>query len=667
MNTDISGSAIINTANEMNVIFNIPYGQNDTYLSNSAVIAFREHLRNKANIELLKKELYSNALIPYTQNLSGKVAVNENLTMNITMGILRPPVITMEITPIKDAYTRESRPYINYGHSTSLAVGQASEGEFRTYIEFDISDILDITDQVILSVKLELTKATSNSGIINLYEVYSQWNEGLIIWMNPIQYSPTPLIEVDINDYKTTLNMYPFLMQLIDNDNSKMSLFLKSDNFLTLSSRESATPPKLIIEYTDPSWDGHIGINHFKNSACIKTHKNKYFYGTANIAEYNIHHGIAILKEKGLIDNEAVITNPLLYNIANILGNMSNIASSADIRNTSDLTSMYDKNATEGYGAAILLTKNLMSSTAIIPPGSAINFYDGHVNISRPFIHCMVDVLDKILQGGVAIIRASNNNDTNSFSGIINPLFTGNALLTIFDNLSGFALIGEEDFTDTPSEAQISPWLDFYSTSTIVSPWSNNIYSNVKIKHRNDAIALAKVKYKEEMHNIATILNSFYMNMLSEAHLIGTGKNNLYSMALLKEFSSLYNTVSIINMGDSALNNSAYIMIPDSNDFNAEGTVHLVSDKSAYVSIKRISQLLGSVIIREYNVDLFNGQASLNGWHPSYLEAIATILARNYMKHSIAEIINTAREWKLPTNENRLPREWKWEDFFPVT
>ena len=110
----------------------------------------------------------------------------------------------------------------------------------------------------------------------------------------------------------------------------------------------------------------------------------------------------------------------------------------------------------------------------------------------------------------------------------------------------------------------------------------------------------------------------------------------------------------------------AGISIPKEEFHKALAEIYRVSDTNAEAVIHRITQLMGEAIIRESDVRLFYATAFLNGWWPDDITAYADILGRGKSVTSLAVIRTNANVWIPPQVEGKLPRLWKWEDYFPT-
>jgi hypothetical protein len=109
----------------------------------------------------------------------------------------------------------------------------------------------------------------------------------------------------------------------------------------------------------------------------------------------------------------------------------------------------------------------------------------------------------------------------------------------------------------------------------------------------------------------------------------------------------------------------AQIRIPDDSFFQSLVDIYRVSDISAEAKIHKVSEIFNTVIIRESEVRLFYATSYLNGWYPYDTTALADILGRGKSIYSTAMIRTNARLIVPPHIDGRLPRPWKWEDYFP--
>ena len=738
---DYNASGLITEHSELDVKYNTPYGESIGNIPNSVIIKNREHISGNANIELLKNHIGNEVLIPFMEGIHSIASVNENLSLDVVLGILQPPQSILTIDALQDTYTRQSRPYNNYGYLHTLAVGKASEGEFITYIDFDLTELIKIKDQAIISIDFHIDRSSGHSGNIDVYECFSSWSEGFLMWANTMYHSEDPMFSFTAGD---TVDVTMLVKALMDSGKTKFKLMLKSDELSTFQSKESGAPPQLIVTYANPEWVGFIGDVTEYCSAVIRSDSRKVFHSMFNILHKSLQPSVAVLREKGLKEAEATIVNPLFGGRADILANSIALNSTAMIMNTSDLASSFDKNASEYSNIADILTKNRFHSFAEVAPGQAYDWKEHRADIkaTASFADSFADILDKIFSHGSAYIKPYN--EVPGAAHVNTPHMPSEATLTKHRNIFSEVTIGNVGIEDHPSEAYINYRTDsvseviikntldydLYSESLIVKADRSDYYSYSTIKHRHDIESSGTLLRKEIFENIAealirrsdrsdmfsnafvrdindiyshgTILNADEKQIQSEAILRAYGSYDTPNLSTINELFHLAGGASILRHADSYLLNTAYIMIPDDidhkseaylnkittleneailhqltqlaseaivrrtdkHDLQAQAELLRISTIPSSVGIREISQIAGQAIIREEGVLLYLGTAFLNGWYPFDTSFYADIIATGNFKYNYATIRNNARVWTPPTTIGKLPRVWRWEDFF---
>lgn len=195
-------------------------------------------------------------------DIDGTLLVAPSNRMAFAIEVLEVPRIKEGLSPIKDAFVRQTSPTFNYGESYELLVGyrQAEGGLFRSLLQFDISEIQSKQGIVIEKAVLKLyhTRGIDKSFIIDIYNLEDHWVETGVTWFN--QPKPGEKItsfeidkepgykEVDITDHFMKWYDQKILNRgiiLIANDETQ-------DTFTSFRSRESAFTPLLEVTYYDP-------------------------------------------------------------------------------------------------------------------------------------------------------------------------------------------------------------------------------------------------------------------------------------------------------------------------------------------------------------------------------------------------------------------------------
>ena len=698
------GSAIIRERNELDVKYSTPFGEGLTDALSEAIIKYRNHIASVADIELIKHHFRNEALILRAKEFHSTAAVNEHLSMDVVLGLLQPPQTVITIDALQDTYTRQSRPYNNYGYLQLLAAGRAAEGEFRTYIEFDLTEIIQIIDldQAIMSIDFKILESIFSFEKIDVYECYSKWNESFLMWVNEMNYSEEPLFSFYSGD---TVDITDLIKRLIEEGRTKFNIMLTSTDFVTFQSKESGIPPQLIVTYADPDWVGYIGESTGYSNAIIRNESRRLFHGVFSILHKDLMPSIAVIREKGLKEAEGTIVNPLYSGLADILANSFALHSSAMIMNTSDLASSFDKNASEHYNDATILEKDIFSAFADIAPGQAYDWrtHSADIKATGSFFGSSAIILKEILFGNTAYIKPYN--ELRGTVDIISPFFHSYVTITKFKDIPSEVTIGSPDYSDNIAEAVVGYRSNLESNFVARrhADYENYGEAIVSSKGFSNLYALTDIRVDNKLTSLSTITNRDLYDFISEALVRREDQNELHSITDILTHNYFVGGAVILKHQSFDLSSTSYIMLPDSKEHMAEAYIHSinafrneviinqlshmlneailrrsdkidlqaladilrVSDIQSLADLRRISQILGKVIIREEGIWLQYNQAYLNGWHPFDVAFYADILARGNFNRSYAIIRTDARLWTPPASPERLPRIWVREDFLP--
>jgi chitodextrinase len=151
------------------------------------------------------------------------------------------------MTPIADAYVNSASPTTNYGSSTSLYVD--ADGVRKTYLKFDLTRL----SGTVSSVTLKLYAGSSQS--IG-YQVDStadtSWSESAITWNTkpPMASTNSGSSGPVTSGTWTSVTLPASLVQTALGGKFSLGLQTASSTNLKLLSRESSTPPQLLISTT---------------------------------------------------------------------------------------------------------------------------------------------------------------------------------------------------------------------------------------------------------------------------------------------------------------------------------------------------------------------------------------------------------------------------------
>jgi len=150
--------------------------------------------------------------------------------------------------PTADAQVRQTSPNTNYGAISTLRLRAGPTDEYRAYLTFAVTGVVD----PIASVRLRLFVTDGSPDAGRLFVVPSTWTEAGITWSNapalPAQAAaPSPgkavagrWVEWDVGSVVTGNGTYSFV------------LVTSSTNSLYASSREGTSPPQLVVAGAAP-------------------------------------------------------------------------------------------------------------------------------------------------------------------------------------------------------------------------------------------------------------------------------------------------------------------------------------------------------------------------------------------------------------------------------
>ena len=162
----------------------------------------------------------------------------------------------------------------------------------------------------------------------------------------------------------------------------------------------------------------------------------------------------------------------------------------------------------------------------------------------------------------------------------------------------------------------------------------------------------------------ANILRHENNNILNTAYIMIPDKVEHNAEAYLNKIITFENEATLYQL--SQIVGEAIVRRSDKHNIYSQAELFEISTLPSHVDIREISQIAGQAIIREEGVMLYLATAFLNGWYPFDTLFCADILATGNFKYSYATIRNNARVWTPPTTIGKLPRVWDWEDFFPT-
>ena len=183
----------------------------------------------------------------YTVSLQVSNAMGTKSTTKTNLVDVQAPNLFRTRLPVADARVSEAAPGGNYGTSPELRVRSAAGGSVSTYLRFDLTDV-----GAIASAKLRLycTDGSPVGGL--LFPTSNSWTETGIKWSNKPAATGGQIaalgtvgtnvwVEVDVSSAVAGGGPVSFLATS------------SSSNTALYQSRETATPPELVIELATPT------------------------------------------------------------------------------------------------------------------------------------------------------------------------------------------------------------------------------------------------------------------------------------------------------------------------------------------------------------------------------------------------------------------------------
>ncbi|MCY7866137.1 DNRLRE domain-containing protein [Bacillus spizizenii] len=189
-------------------------------------------------------------------SLDASVYIGANNRFFAKMDVVPPPYITHELEPVKDSLVRRSAPHVNYGNSSSLAIGRTDtkEEEFQTYMGYSLESVP--VDEEIDDAKLVLSLLDPVKDLeVFIYETSDDWMEKTIRWENKKElgsliYQGTVSTDKD-KKLEIVLTEYVTDWYLGDREPRSMVIVVQDSEGdpIYFGSRESYNPPLLKVSY----------------------------------------------------------------------------------------------------------------------------------------------------------------------------------------------------------------------------------------------------------------------------------------------------------------------------------------------------------------------------------------------------------------------------------
>ena len=620
---DMNGLCIVTSKNELDIRFTIPYFQGNIDFDSSVVIVNSKNINGLAWIEPVHRDMEGHSFVPYNTELNSTSGVSYQNELDLGLKVVQAPINSLIVSINNDVYLREARPTINYGQAESLIIGSALEGEYKSLIQLNIQNYLNLTDENVISANLILHLSSDSfinpNLIIDVYEVKTAWQENNITWQSELAFeiTPTPITNFTASSSILTINIKDYLKQLKTQGKTSVNLLLKARNIdhssiTYIHSKDSPITqfvPYIEIRHQSNLWSGESNDTVINGSAIVKRYGNK---DLINSAIPRIHKNAGVL---GTVLIGRWSGNDINSQVAIPYYVDHDTDSEADIYIKSDLDSsvyvnIFTHSELESTGFVYTYTsKDLESNTNIFIPtnldGSGIVRLTNKIDIDADVtVKGRYVVLDS--SATVTLERKSDLNSSAIPRLSPNKDLDSEAIVYYSTNLSADAIARRNEFKDIlgSSIPRFTDIIDLESESNIYHMINLLSDSITRITDTLDLNSLIYIWQKIDLDSSVELRS--VKNLISQAIIRQKGQLLLESDVIVRQFD--------------------------------------VSEIDTYVEVLRASAIFGYALVRR--IDRF------------YLDCNVTITtgARQWIPNVHASNIFTYTDCTLP-------RRWKRENF----
>jgi len=628
--------------------------------------------------------------------------------MNVKTFLIQPPIYTISFSAVKDTYTRQSRPNLNYGNLQTMVVGRGADGEYIGYVEIDISQLTQYYGMNWYSLKLVFNRVevAGNRGKIDVYECYSTWYEYYLTYINQLTLSPQPLFSVEIDADTVKIDVKDLVKILLKQGKTKLNLALKSNDCLLLKTRESGQGISLEFRFSDPNWNGYADEKFLPSKAQIRTISKKDWYAISKIRFHNHFKGQAIIKNPAIFESNVYITKAFIPSEISIVhSNYLNGNALIRQKGNYELVSNFTKINSEQISKGRIKNRiDLLSSAEILPEYDIYDFGGGAERIRTFLLSSVLSVRSIYLNGNV-LIRKSEINDLQSEANINQGIFSKATVNE--QSFRGSVILRNKNLSDIEATASITPDLkgkvkfvlgsylvssifvryqgynDLNTKSEIPSPsdiisqgrvrqtTNNDLLSQGKVRRKNnlDLQSETNILERTELYSQGRVRRYDQKDLLSQFKVRQKGNLDLQSETEIRGKIELYSQVKIIRYDQKDLLSQFKVRRQGFKDIEGQTEIYNVSDIEGQFEIYLAKNLHSQARIRQFDVEDRFSQAYIDhGYYVIHIPSTAEI--RIKFKHliSYATIHSDARLWR-PNVEGglkfnrKLPRIWKREEF----
>lgn len=434
---------------------------------------------------LSKFSIPSRVVIKKPLDLMSRINIPVGNRASGVIEIVQPPTTTIELSPVKDAFVRESIPKLNYGTEQDLFTGFNTNynERYRSFLGFDISTIPE--NSLIKNAHLKIYHEASSTDAQNLevYELDSDWTERGITWDNqPLASNKVTEMGVGNVSGYLYLNLTELVTDWYEQTKINNGILIKAQNELDLFykrfySRESRYSPSLVVDYVDKIIYS-FGRDELRNNKIkVKQLKSSDMPSKINVKQLwfdsTINSRLKV-KKMGYMDSHLSIKNPnLLSNITVKRADRYDVHSKLTVRVKSD--------------------KYIITSIRISRP-----FQSGTIKVARNSQYAIASKI-KIIGSTTVGLRSKLIVTKGNIKGKISVIHTSklvskiNVIASSEHFLKGNIVIKRSSQLEIPSRVKV-----FYKANlkSKISVHSGFLKSRIKVPYRANLDVTSKIKIR---------------------------------------------------------------------------------------------------------------------------------------------------------------------------
>lgn len=700
---ELSSKALFTISNEMDVDYSVPYGENTHDFDSILQVPLRSSRYSTARIKPIDLDFYSKYVIPWFNSIQSIIRITQHDEMDVLYKLIQAPINQELIPVLKDSYTKQSRPTLNYGGSATLISGVSADGEYITYLEFDLSDViaqLKTNKMMLRGLDLMLTFPQYQTGTLSIYQCNTDWSEYSINWETPVDIS-TKILDYTVSNKNTVaIDFRSIIVDLINAGKTKFNIAIRSSDFFLIRSKESDFDPELRFRYSDPNWQAFAEEYSAMSTALIRRVDNRDFQSVIQILTKFYENSVAIIKK---IDKDfegtTIINSDIGYknlkSTAKIQILLNDLISKVTVNSkviNSDLSSTYYQPSIPQLGKVDIKLPADFSSTASIMSEVQNDNNQGTAFILLGYMKSLVNIIGELILQSTALIQAfSQSNVTstvtlekikNNLSSTVmigvnaNALLNGNAFILGGGLASTYRL---RQFNKFSSTAFIRGFFNDSIQSTEITQRSNKIDKNSHVSilsgiQNSDINSTIGMKVLSQLISNGVIERINLKDLTSTAIVKESTTSVISGTANLKLILDGLSTVIVQRYNELNFSGKGIIQRSDILDHASTGSIYQVAslDSIAEVMLYTVINSLG--IIQQLDITEQSSHIYITdfGADQGGFPGIAVVQRRGFSSlNGVGTINTTARKW-VPNvqgndifkfNNHKLPRIWIRENF----